>query len=189
MESGASDRPNPSGMGLVARVAWLIDRLAGAGHLLAEIVLLALMTAVTMAVISRAIVGQPMAWVIELTGAALLYMTFLSIAYVAKTDEHVRIDLVGEFLGGARLRWLDAIALAVQVLVTVALLVATAQMTIDNYLSGRTTAGALNMDRWLVDLVIPVGCAVLLMQLLKKAPRVVRGTEGPEDKSQPPSGI
>lgn len=175
---GQAKRASPA----VAR--GVLDHVVGTANAAAGVILLALMVLITTAVVSRQLLGRPMAWVIELSGIALLFITFLSTAYVARLDGHVRVDLLNELLPASVMWRLSVVAEVLQIAIAAVLAYAGARLALDHLGSGVETSGFLSIPRWTVDVVIPLGAGLLVMQLFAsfssrlEAQRPVQRPEG-----------
>lgn len=153
----------------------LLDRLVGLGEALAAVLTAAIMLSVVAGVIMRALFNAPMAWVIELSGAALLYITFLATAYLAKRNEHVRLEIIDEILPERAVRALDIFADLASLAVAAVLTYASAIITWNDFQSGIHTGGFFRVERWQVEVIIPVGSFLLVLQLVRMLVRRIRG--------------
>jgi TRAP-type C4-dicarboxylate transport system permease small subunit len=72
----------------------IFDFVLAAFAFLSGAILAFLMFAVCWDVIARAVAGKPLQWVLEYSEYGLLYMCFLSTAWVLKKDRHVVSDLL-----------------------------------------------------------------------------------------------
>ncbi|QBI19902.1 TRAP transporter small permease [Egibacter rhizosphaerae] len=152
----------------------LLDGAVWTGQALAGVLLLLVMLSVVAGIVGRAVFASPLPWVLELSGTALLFMTFLATAYVARQDAHVRLELLDMVLSPRAIRGLDVLALTIQILVTAALFYASAALVLNDLDQGTTTGGYLRLDRWPITAIIPLGTGLLLLQLLRTLVQRVR---------------
>ena len=80
-------------MKLLTKSAAVFDYIIGSLTYLAAAILTFIMLAVCWDVISRAVAGQPLKWVLEFSEYSLLYITFLCTAWVLKNERHVIVDI------------------------------------------------------------------------------------------------
>ena len=78
---------------LLAKGGSVFDYIIGSLTYLAAAILTFIMLAVCWDVIARAVVGQPLKWVLEFSEYSLLYITFLCTAWVLKNERHVIVDI------------------------------------------------------------------------------------------------
>jgi len=71
----------------------VFDRIIGACMFLGAAILAFLMISVCWDVIARTVVKRPLTWVLEFTEYGLLFMTFLSAAWVLRNEGHVTNDV------------------------------------------------------------------------------------------------
>src|SRR3990172_450307 len=81
-------------MRFLTKASVLFDRLVNLLAILAGILLIFVILSVCAEVFLRYFLGRPTVWVVEISGYALLYITFLVVAWVQRRGGHVRMDLV-----------------------------------------------------------------------------------------------
>lgn len=149
----------------------LADRIITVGQSLACLLAAYLMASVVVGIVMRAVYTRPQAWVVELAGPALLGVTFLAAAAVAREDGHVRLTLLDEFLGDRRLRQLTWVSTMIEILVIGLLLYATTVQWWSDVQSGTYAPGFLRVERWKLTAQVPLGLLLYLMYLLRSALR------------------
>lgn len=166
----------------------LLDRAVDLARGLAGIVLVLVMATVVVGIVARAVFASPIPWILELTGMGLVYMTFLAVSHVAAQDDHVRLELLDAALPPRALAVLKLFAIAFQALVAAVLLYATAALVFSDLERGTHTGGYLQLDRWALGIVLPVGSALLVLQLvrdlvhhIRRAPPDTERGRGPTD--------
>lgn len=145
----------------------LVDRVITVGQFLAGLLAAYLMASVVVGIMMRAVLTRPQAWVVELAGPALLGITFLAAAAVARDDGHVRLTLLDEFLNDRRLHQLSRIALAIELLVIGLLLYATTLQWWSDLQSGTYAPGFLRVERWKLTAQIPLGLLLYFLFVLR----------------------
>ena len=76
---------------------------------LAGILVIFIMLATGTEVVVRKLFGFSMVWTVEYSEHAILYITFLSAAWLVKKRQHVKIDVVLNSLNPARQVWLNMV--------------------------------------------------------------------------------
>ncbi len=79
---------------LLARSGTIFDHIIRVIFLLTCIVLALIMLSVVLEVVMRYFLDRPLIWTIEAVSFALVFITFLSAAWILKKDKHVKLDLV-----------------------------------------------------------------------------------------------
>lgn len=152
----------------------LVDRVITFGQLLAALLAAYLMVSVVLGVVARSAFGRPQAWVVELAGPAMLGITMLAAAAVARDDGHVRLTLLDEFLPQRRLRQLSAVATVIELVVIALLLYATTRQWWADVQSGTYAPGFLRVERWKLTAQVPLGLVFYLLFLVRS---IVRGRQ------------
>lgn len=145
----------------------LVDRLITVGQAVAGLLAAYLMLSVVVGIVARATFTRPQAWVVELAGPAMLGITFLAAAAVAREDGHVRLTLLDEYLSDRRLRQLSRVALVIELGVIALLLYATALQWWADLQSGTYAPGFLRVERWKLTAQVPLGLVLYLLFLLR----------------------
>lgn len=155
-------------VGLRTILGNLLDRVAMAMMVLAGAMLAFITVIVSMATISRKWFGMPMAWSIELTEYALLYITFLAAAYLVRHDVHVRLELVDEFLPRRALTALTLFGNVLGLAVSAALAGVGVYMTIESYRRGIMVTSIWVLPRWIFLSAIPLGSSVMALEFVRQ---------------------
>ncbi len=139
---------------------WLaaVENLSAA---LAILALVFILGAVCLEIVLRNAFDLPQTWVTEFTEYALLYVTFLGSAWLARQQGHVSVDLLTNALGGRWRRRLALASAAVCFAVAVSLTVFGAIATWDAMRRGTYKPTILEFPTWIVLLAIPLGSALL----------------------------
>ncbi len=149
------------------------DRLLDLFAIFAGVIASFITVAVCVGIISRYFLNRPISWVVEISEYGLLYMTFLSVAWVLKHEQHVSVDLVYSRLSEKKK--------AVATLFTS--IVAAIVFTLITYYGFKVTKGQfdtkyftptiLEAPKFAITLIIPIGTLLLLIQILRKIYRLV----------------
>ena len=76
----------------LAKLVALFDLAIGVLFVLAGVLIMFVMLATSTDVTMRYFLNRPIVWLMEVSEAILVYITFLGCAWVLKRDAHVRID-------------------------------------------------------------------------------------------------
>ena len=155
----------------------------------AALVLLAAL-AVTVDVLMRYAFAMTYAGLFEITEYSLLWITFLGTAWIMKNNRHVRVDLVINRLNPRHGAILNAVASIISVLLLMAMTWYTARLTLHDLQTDFTLSGVLRTPKWPLEIIIPIGFFLLLIQLLRNTYRhltslkaLSRGQQIPSDST------
>jgi len=122
---------------------------------------------VTYSVISRYLFTKPIGWIIEITEYILLWSTFLGAAWVLKEDGHVKIDLVVRHLP-FRIKWsVELLMYALGFILFLGIAWYTSLEVFDIYSRSIWSVKMLKIPKYLLLMIIPLGCFLLSIQNLK----------------------
>ena len=136
---------------------------------LSGILMLFSLVSVCVDVVMRYFFNRPSGWVLQISEYILLYIPFLSAAYVLKADGHIRVDILLNAMSrktGALLNTMTSI-LGAGVLLVLAYYGFAA--TYDFYLRQVPTLKYLKIPEYLIIIVIPVGCLLFGLQSIRQA--------------------
>ncbi len=153
---------------LLTKAGKAFDRLLDFFAFLAGVIAAFVTVAVCVGIIMRFIFNRPMAWVIEISEYSLLYMAFLSAAWVMKNNQHVSVDLVYNSFSLKNKAIAD---LFTSILGGVVFLIVTYygfKVTRAQYITKYFTPTFLEAPKFIVTLIIPVGSFLLLIQIIRK---------------------
>lgn len=151
-----------------AAARWL-DRVTFALAVLAVAILVALVCGVTFEVVMRYAFGRPTRWVIEFSEYALVYLAFLGGAWVLREEGHVKVELLIETLSERNRRrfhvvtsWIGAAVCALFCWVSI-------DYVAGIYESGEVLFRSVQVKKWAVMAVIPLGLALIALQFVRRA--------------------
>lgn len=146
----------------------IFDKTLDGMALIAGIFSISIMVLICYLVIMRYLFSSPPAWVLEVCEYLLIYITFLSSAWLLRKNGHVRVDIF--------LTWLPA--LAKNLLLIITSLVGCLScgvitwfslvVTIDKYSRNILTIQTLRIPEWTLFIIIPVGSLFLLLEFLRQ---------------------
>ncbi len=150
------------------RAASFFDFVLAAFAFLSGAILAFLMFAVCWDVIARAVAGKPLEWVLEYTEYGLLYMCFLSTAWVLKNDRHVVSDLLLVALSRKAQAIFNAITSLIGGVVCLILTYVGWGVAWDKYVTGAYEPTTMQPPDFPLYLVIPVGFLLLTIQFARR---------------------
>lgn len=157
-----------------SRAGLWFDKLTGALMVGAAVILALLMLAVCWDVMARTLFDRPLAWVLEFTEYGLLYMTFLSTAWVLKKEGHVTSDLLLSALGPRTQAGLNTATSILGAVICMILAVFGAMVSWEKLQSGAFQPTAMQPPDFPIFAVIPLGSLLLAVQFLRRARRWAR---------------
>ncbi len=128
------------------------------------VVVLALMVGI--GAISRYAIARPIPMVDEFGAYMLVAITFLGAGYVLREKGHVRVDIVVRLLPRRVAAWLTVATDLISIVGTILLTVLTAQVVINAFRVGNRVIGTIEIPLGPVQLLMPVGLSLLLIQFL-----------------------
>jgi C4-dicarboxylate transporter, DctQ subunit len=147
----------------------LLNRLEDALAAMAGALLILAVLMVTVDVVSRALFNKPLAWVFEVTEYILLFVPCLGMAWLARNEGHVKIDIVTARLSpganAALTRGVNLIVSGVCLFIAAWGSVATAESWRGNV----QIEGILQTPQYLVYAAIPLGFALCGIEFARKA--------------------
>ena len=148
-----------------------LDRVEDAFAFVASCMLVFTVVFVPIDVGSRYFLGKPITWVYEVTEYILLMVPCLGMAWLARQDGHVAIDVLTSRLSAVVQR-----RLAAGVFVLVALVCAFVAwwggvVTLQSYRANATIENVLQTPQWLIYVCIPAGFALTALEFGRKGVR------------------
>ena len=153
---------------LLTKAGKAFDRLLDFFAVLAGIVAAFITVAVCAGIITRFMFNRPMAWVIEISEYSLLYIAFLSAAWVMKNNKHVSVDLVYHSFSPKNKVISDLFTSILGGLVFLIVTYFGFKVTRNQYITKYFTPTFLEAPKFIVTLIIPVGSFLLLIQIIRK---------------------
>ena len=162
-------------MGAGRRIAHIFDSLLNIGGALSGGLLIAVMLMTSVKVIFRYVLRLGLIGVDQISGALLLYITFLGAAWVLRREEHVTIDILVVRLSPKVQRWLNVVNSIVGAVLCLILTVYGTWEVIHSWQRGILIPAEIEMPRVTNLIVIPLGSFFLLIQFIRRARRYLRG--------------
>lgn len=135
----------------------------------AVIILIAVVASVSFEVVMRYVFGRPTRWVVEFSEYSLIYLAFLAGGWVLKEEGHVKVEMLVELLPAGTQLALHRATSAVGAIVCGLFTWVSAQLTLDLYRSGEIMFKSVQVQKWAIMAVIPLGLLLLSLQFLRRA--------------------
>jgi C4-dicarboxylate transporter DctQ subunit len=129
-------------------------------------------------VIMRTFFNHPSSWVGEYSGHILLYITFMSAAWLLRKEEHVKMDLIANTLGPRRQAFMDIVTSIIGVVVCCITAWFTARVAIEMFQTDYRTQSVLRLPEWPLMSFIPAGFFLLALQFIRRTLKCVRVWKG-----------
>jgi len=135
---------------------------------LAAAILVVMSLSISLDVILRYTINNPLKWVFEGTEYALLFITFLAATYVLQKDEHVRLDLAINAMGPKLRAGVNAFTSVVMTVVCLVITWSSTKYTIYIFQNDVTIIQYYTIPKFVIYFIIPVGFFLLFIQSLKR---------------------
>jgi TRAP-type C4-dicarboxylate transport system permease small subunit len=155
----APARPLPAWVAAVQAVSTALG-VASAGLILLSVGVVCQMVFV------RAVLGESSIWQTEFVTFALIAATFLGAPYILLTQGHVRVDALPLLLSSAAKRRLYVTGNVVSLVFCAFFLYASVPWWYDTWVTEQTTSSIWRARLWIPYLTVPVGLALLCLQII-----------------------
>lgn len=129
----------------------------------------AILISVNLEIFMRAFFNIPLAWGVEGSQIGLLFITFLSAAWLLKRNKHISVDLVLFRIGPKSRAILNGITSILGAIIVSPLVWYGITVTIDHYRRGIFRTSSLNIPDVIVLWAIPLGSLLLFVQFVINA--------------------
>lgn len=164
-------RPADLEMDAGRRFEKLFDHVLNFLAVLACIILALVTLSVCLEVFLRYFLNRPQVWVIELSEYALLYITFLSAAWVLRHEGHIAVDLFLNVLGDRGRARCGLLSDIICVTVSLVLSVHGLRVTWRYFSQGLYNPTILEIPTAYILMIIPIGGLALLIQAVRSTLR------------------
>lgn len=119
-------------------------------------------------VVMRCLFHRPLAWTVEIAEYLLLYIAFLSAAWVLQRDGHVRLDFVINLFGPGTGRAFRRVSDFLCFVTTLVLMIFSAFVAYEQFHLKIPVIKTLEVPKWMVIAPIPLGCFFLVLEFLRR---------------------
>ena len=125
-------------------------------------------------VVARYAFNAPTIWAEELSRLFQIWASWLAAAWLLKSRQLIAVGILRGRLPPALERLRAALVLLVIAAVAAGGLVWGLWIVAESIRFGRKTATMLDLPLWISEIAVPVGCALLLLQVVEEARRLLR---------------
>lgn len=147
---------------------------------------LAMALMVTISIASRYF-GYPIQGVEEYTGFLAAVITMIGLMYIQRRSAHISIDLLPAALRGKKKISIEAIHLFLSTLVIILLFGAGIYVAYDSFIKNRVSNSVLETPMGVVQLIVPIGLALFLIQLFVDLFKKFRALASNQESTQEPA--
>lgn len=155
------------------KITFILDKVVNAGAALSGVIIFVMTLAISYETIMRYFFNKSLLGINELTCYGLLWFTMLGSAWVLRNDKHIRIDVVLAFIKGRP-------KIILQIVISIICIIAMAMLTYysgkevyKEYLKHSYMYSVLELPKYLVMLIMPVGFCMLVYEFVRKLSRFI----------------
>ncbi|MFC1951785.1 TRAP transporter small permease [Chloroflexota bacterium] len=153
----------------ITKVTNIFDRLLNILAVMAVVLLVFLMLSISYEVVVRYFLGSSTYGLLEIWEYALLYVTFLAVAWLLKGEGHVSVDVVLKLLKPRVQVILNIITSSISAIACLGLAWYGALVVWESAQAGtRIIEGELYPPEFLIVMIIPIGSFLLFIQFLRR---------------------
>ncbi|AXF56957.1 TRAP transporter small permease subunit [Salicibibacter kimchii] len=153
---------------MVNKATKLLNQIENVFAVTAGLLILFSMFSVVLEVIARYFFNISFIWVNEYNEYMLLYITFLSGAWLLRHNGHVSIDIINFFVGRKFNYVLNVIAALIGIFLMIILVYYGTLVTVDAYERNATSTTPLRTLQVYIYMIIPIGSFVLLLEFMRQ---------------------
>lgn len=145
----------------------VLDWLVTAGARVSSYAIFVIAILVTFDATRRFVFGIATKWVVEFSAYLLVLVVFFGLAYTLREGSHIRVTFVLERLPEKAQYWLNLITPIMSLSFTTWLGLLTWKSMRSSFAFGATSQILTNVPIWPVQLLIPLGLALISLQLIR----------------------
>ena len=156
----------------------ILDKLVNGLAVLAGLLLLFICFSICYSILTRSLGLPSPAWILQFNEYALLWITFLGTAWVLVRGKHVSVDLLTGRMGERTGKYFSLVHGILGTAVCLVLLWYGSSTTWGQFQNGIIDVKAVDVPKYLILMIIPIGFFVLSLQFLRQiftALRTLRG--------------
>ena len=155
-------------MKIVSKLTSIFDRTLNIMLIISAILVIVTAIIVNVGIFTRTFLNLPIAWVPEISGYILLYITFLVAAWVLKEEGHVKMDMVLGYLKPKTQSMMNVVTSAISAIVSAILAWYGMKVTVDLFQSGYFTPTILELPKFIFTISIFIGSLLLFIQFIRR---------------------
>jgi TRAP-type C4-dicarboxylate transport system permease small subunit len=155
-------------MKALRKIGSIFDHVETIMAIVAAVLLVSTVFAIVYDVFMRYFFNSPTLWAAEITRYALVYMTFLAVAWVMRNDAHVRVDILINWLNPQARNLLLLITSIIGAIVCLIIVWYGAIVTWESFQAGSRLETELRTPHFIVLVVVPFGMFMFSIRLVLK---------------------
>ncbi|MBI4286762.1 MAG: TRAP transporter small permease [Chloroflexi bacterium] len=155
----------------------VFNRVLVAGAILTGAITAYVMLSVDLEVVLRYGFTRPTSWVLDFTEYALVYITFLTSAWLLSKDGHVKIDVILERLPAKAQRALNITTSIIATIACLLFFVFSAWMTLEAAQRSEFLVHGTIVPKWSIWIAMPLGSLLLTIQYVRRTMDFIKGRQ------------
>jgi TRAP-type C4-dicarboxylate transport system permease small subunit len=155
----------------------ILDKISDGIGTLGLLLLIFIVLIITYTIGARYMALPVPVWVVQFTEYALLWITFLGAAWLLRKDMHVKIDLLTGLLNPRGQRIMRIVHSAMGIIVSAVIAWYSSGLVWNFFQRGVIHIRAVDMPKFAVLLVIPLGFVLLLLEFVRQFINELRRSE------------
>lgn len=168
--------------GILGRI---FDKMLDTMALVAGIFSITIMVLICYLVVMRYLFHKPPAWVLEICEYLLIYITFLSSAWLLRKNGHVRVDIILNWIPSSAKNALLIFTSFLGCLSCCAIAWFGLLVTLDKFSRNILTIQTLRVPEWILFCIIPIGSLFLLLEFLRQTFASFQALNGKSNTTTP----
>ncbi|MFC2013659.1 TRAP transporter small permease subunit [Chloroflexota bacterium] len=152
----------------LVKASTAFDRIISLFAFLAAALIILVMLAICYEIVLRSFLNRPQVWVLEYTQYGLVFICFLAATWVLRQEGHVKMDLVVGRLNPRARSILNIITSILGMMVCLGFTCFGVIATQGYYESGFSSPTVLETPEWIILIIIPIGCFLLVIQFIRR---------------------
>jgi TRAP-type C4-dicarboxylate transport system permease small subunit len=170
---------------VIDRLSLLFGRLLEALAWVACVMVFVMMMSICVDVLLRNVALVPsmrgLDWANDLTEALLYLITMCAAPWLLRQGQHIRVDILLRAIPKRAAWYCEWLADAVGLFCCLVMVVYGTKMTLASYSSDAMTVKTLVTPEWWILAPLPIAFALLLVEMLFRMRRLMRGPRGPRE--------
>ena len=152
---------------MTARISKLFPMLLNVMSYLGRFTLVIIALLILADVLSSNIFNHSIPWVLEVTEYLLVFLTFFGAAWLLRENGHIQFDLFINYLSARTRDFLGFISSCIGFIISITITIFGFLTTVDMYTRGAYTDAMLQIPRFLLIVIVPIGFLLLSIQFLR----------------------
>lgn len=146
----------------------IFDRILNVTAAFAQLAIVLLVLLIAIDIVAFNIFNYSIAWILEVTEHLLVFMTFLGTAWLLRENGHIKLDLLLNNISKKYRILFELINSCIGFVISIVLTISGFITTLDLYARNISTEAVLEIPRYLLVVIIPIGFTLLSIQFIRK---------------------